>query len=616
MHATIEYPPDLLRTALYTLLFTLLGGAPSLFGQQAGEGTAPGAHPLRTGKGVHDLRYPTGLSLDDAVEEMDRRLEAMKADYRMRTSVPDELDLSKVTAANVAAAGDGGPNPVLGLFKPAVVPNPQDSTDYRECFPEDFHVLAQPGARNAGIDSLKAYSVVDGKRVFHDHVPVLAGAPLDSSYGFPRGFALVGLDSVMVEVVAKRGALESDPLTLNVYHDEKWGVFGLPGDVVKDLIVNLTDYLQVALHYGRHIWDGRTPRWNTISTVDIAGKNPPENIIVWDGMDSLADILVIFANYGAQINNALGKALTSLSDTGRAMKPVGAASLLERGLRHQAGVSQRDADVSLLERMVKRYGPVEFTTSSQADSLGKVSYTVSDVQALGADGAKSLFLSAEPQGPDTLIIGMHAFETLERVYGLELRDIVANGELWVEQTKSFGGQSVAAMTPVESYIESLLGDRSGADLKDGIVRLMLVGDGIARHPELSFRYELAQRDGWGIRTLEMSGLSLAENRGTAPSVLPGTPVLYGQNYPNPFNAGTRIPFEVRSLSDPYEMELSVFDILGRKVHEDRLRVGGPGRYEFRWDGTNLYGSAAASGTYIYTLKSPDKVHVNRMQLVK
>ncbi|MEQ8524552.1 FG-GAP-like repeat-containing protein [Gracilimonas sp.] len=75
--------------------------------------------------------------------------------------------------------------------------------------------------------------------------------------------------------------------------------------------------------------------------------------------------------------------------------------------------------------------------------------------------------------------------------------------------------------------------------------------------------------------------------------LPGSFTL-SQNYPNPFNPTTTIHYE---LAEQAKVNISVFDILGRKV-ETLISENGvrPGYYKLNWDASRY-----ASGMYIYVL---------------
>ena len=73
-----------------------------------------------------------------------------------------------------------------------------------------------------------------------------------------------------------------------------------------------------------------------------------------------------------------------------------------------------------------------------------------------------------------------------------------------------------------------------------------------------------------------------------------------QNYPNPFNASTAIAFE---LTEQAKVNLTVYDLLGRKVRNLVTGIRNPGWQEILWDGTDDTGQPVSSGTYIYELKT-------------
>lgn len=93
------------------------------------------------------------------------------------------------------------------------------------------------------------------------------------------------------------------------------------------------------------------------------------------------------------------------------------------------------------------------------------------------------------------------------------------------------------------------------------------------------------------------------------------PREYGldQNYPNPFNAGTIIPF---SLNQSGDVELVVYDILGRTVR--RLAAGfyDQGSHVVAFDGRDEHGAPLSSGVYLYRLTGPDVSQTRKMVLVK
>lgn len=86
-----------------------------------------------------------------------------------------------------------------------------------------------------------------------------------------------------------------------------------------------------------------------------------------------------------------------------------------------------------------------------------------------------------------------------------------------------------------------------------------------------------------------------------------------QNYPNPFNAGTVIPY---TLETGGPMELSIYDVRGRRVLTLVNGVQSPGRHEVPWDGTDDRGRAVASGMYFYRLTAGELAVTRPMVLLK
>ena len=81
-----------------------------------------------------------------------------------------------------------------------------------------------------------------------------------------------------------------------------------------------------------------------------------------------------------------------------------------------------------------------------------------------------------------------------------------------------------------------------------------------------------------------------------------------QNYPNPFNPSTTIIFELPKTA---HVNLKVFDILGREVVLLVNERKAPGKYEVKFDGSNL-----ASGVYFYRIQAGDFVQTRKLVLLK
>ena len=82
-----------------------------------------------------------------------------------------------------------------------------------------------------------------------------------------------------------------------------------------------------------------------------------------------------------------------------------------------------------------------------------------------------------------------------------------------------------------------------------------------------------------------------------------------QNYPNPFNPSTAIKYTVKSSC---LINLSVYDVLGRRVSEIVNENQRPGTYSVSFDGFNL-----SSGVYYYRLTADgDVIDTKKMILIK
>lgn len=81
-----------------------------------------------------------------------------------------------------------------------------------------------------------------------------------------------------------------------------------------------------------------------------------------------------------------------------------------------------------------------------------------------------------------------------------------------------------------------------------------------------------------------------------------------QNYPNPFNPTTNITFSVAEMAN---VNLVVYDILGRKVATLVNEVHAPGSYLINFNASHL-----SSGAYFYRLEAGKFVSIKKMMLIK
>ena len=78
-------------------------------------------------------------------------------------------------------------------------------------------------------------------------------------------------------------------------------------------------------------------------------------------------------------------------------------------------------------------------------------------------------------------------------------------------------------------------------------------------------------------------------------------VLLGNNYPNPFVKYTVIPFTLPPAESSYEVELRIYNQLGKEVNKLLKGTYQEGFYELEWNGTNLDGQRVPAGIYLYQI---------------
>jgi hypothetical protein len=86
-----------------------------------------------------------------------------------------------------------------------------------------------------------------------------------------------------------------------------------------------------------------------------------------------------------------------------------------------------------------------------------------------------------------------------------------------------------------------------------------------------------------------------------------------QNRPNPFTLTTHIDYELPRTAD---VEISVYDLSGRRVEALVSENQTAGRYSIAWDGRDEIGTRAASGIYFYRLVAGDYAGTRKMHFLR
>jgi len=79
-------------------------------------------------------------------------------------------------------------------------------------------------------------------------------------------------------------------------------------------------------------------------------------------------------------------------------------------------------------------------------------------------------------------------------------------------------------------------------------------------------------------------------------------------YPNPFNPTTRVNLQIPNAG---EVEINIYDVLGRKVMFLTQNYASAGTYTFHWNPRNVSGDALSTGTYIMMVTFNNKIQTQK-----
>ena len=129
-------------------------------------------------------------------------------------------------------------------------------------------------------------------------------------------------------------------------------------------------------------------------------------------------------------------------------------------------------------------------------------------------------------------------------------------------------------------------------------------------PETEQEYFQAQIQ---YKFLDNNGVSLAEGIASVDlEILPDKFMVYN-NYPNPFNPVTTIRYDLPEISN---VDIIIYDLLGRTVRHLDLNKVQAGRHKFTWQGTNDVGNLVSTGIYFLQLRAGQETQIQKMLLLK
>jgi parallel beta-helix repeat protein len=198
---------------------------------------------------------------------------------------------------------------------------------------------------------------------------------------------------------------------------------------------------------------------------------------------------------------------------------------------------------------------------------------------------RSIFIQNSNETSDSLLC--YILEQLSRLTLVAKAEYVNAIEQFDDIVMQFPGTEKALYAEIDAYTTALL----------------LNGNGLSKVS----KYSLSNSGSFGnkVRNLLQSYLNGEYQSNTLQ--IPKEYILY-QNYPNPFNPSTTIRYAVPKTVN---VELKVFDILGREVKTLVNETKNPGYYEVQFNASNF-----ASGVYFYRLKAGDYIKTGKMLLLK
>jgi hypothetical protein len=188
----------------------------------------------------------------------------------------------------------------------------------------------------------------------------------------------------------------------------------------------------------------------------------------------------------------------------------------------------------------------------------------------------------------------------------------AAGGTPIEQVITQNGRSGRAFLGAAVFLRSNSRDGHGGGAINGYVRV----DNDTLLVNAYYKDSLINRAKQDSFVLRADAIILQETlTGVEYRILPNVPNVYSlsQNYPNPFNPTTKINF---GLPQADEVQLTIYDVLGREVRTLVNERYDAGAYSVQWDGKNNVGRQVATGMYIYRLHAGTFVSTKKMLFVK
>lgn len=276
---------------------------------------------------------------------------------------------------------------------------------------------------------------------------------------------------------------------------------------------------------------------------------------------------------------------------------------------HLAGVSDTLATIAQ-----KELDGTPFD-AGEKDFLRRVIYHRDKACYEGLDGWYARLFYAQPEGagePDLVVADVHTAPADESgtIVGWVLHVGTGPINMALVTAEVPGEGPVTFAGPVMSYYEHV---SSGFErLTDEVWETAYAAEPSYR-PDFVNLY-LADADGEARGSKAPSLAVDVERIPEAP--LPSDDTLVLETYPNPFRDAARISFRVAPEQAHRHVEVSIYDVQGRRIHQLVSEPLPAGHYTVRWNGEVASGGLAASGTYLCRLRIGDRQQTTAMALVR
>ena len=174
------------------------------------------------------------------------------------------------------------------------------------------------------------------------------------------------------------------------------------------------------------------------------------------------------------------------------------------------------------------------------------------------------------------------------LYDIYMTQSFDAGDTWTENVRV---TTVSSNPAGGTILAGLIGEYSGVSVREGIANLVWTD------------FRNGDQDTYSARIQTYIPTDIKEER----PVVPRKPLLVS-NYPNPFNSSTIVRFNV---PDEAELELSIFDVAGRKVMDLAKSRFEAGSHSIEWSPGNL-----SSGVYFVNLKSDNNTSTRKVVYLK